>query len=213
MAYVYRHIRLDINQPFYIGVSTVNHRKGHKWARNFMWKDIVSKTAYEIEVLFDDISLEFAYEKEIEFIKLYGRLDLCTGTLCNLTNGGVGSNGLKQSKETVEKRMIQIRGRKAPWATGNPNFVKGRVVDVETRKRLGAAHKGIHITFTDKRLKADSEKRRPVLMYTLSGEFIKEFEGIGVASREMRLDCGAISKVANGKLKTTGNYIFKFKNI
>ena len=88
MACVYRHIRLDKNMPFYIGISKNNRRPYTKHGRNDYWNNIVNLTDYEVEILFDDIDEDFAKKKEIEFIKLYGRKDIGTGILCNLTDGG-----------------------------------------------------------------------------------------------------------------------------
>ena len=98
MAYLYRHIRLDKNEPFYIGIGLYNnnykyYRAYAKSKRNKHWRNIINITDYIVEILFDDLTIEEAYEKEIEFIKLYGRKDIGTGTLCNLTNGGDGSKG------------------------------------------------------------------------------------------------------------------------
>ena len=76
MAYVYRHIRLDKNEPFYIGVGSddVYKRANDTKGRNKIWYDITKKTDYEVEILFDNISWEDALSKEIEFIDLYKRM-------------------------------------------------------------------------------------------------------------------------------------------
>jgi hypothetical protein len=89
MAIVYRHIRVDKSEPFYIGISKHNVNRPYvPHPRNKIWSNIVSKTDYEVDILFDDIDWEAAKEKEIEFIKLYGRIDLGNGTLANHTLGG-----------------------------------------------------------------------------------------------------------------------------
>jgi hypothetical protein len=91
MAYVYRHIRVDKNEPFYIGISKRKRRAADISDRNNkIWRRIVAKTDYEVEVLFDDLTWDEAKEKEREFIGLYGRIDLGTGILANMTNGGDG---------------------------------------------------------------------------------------------------------------------------
>ena len=46
MACVYRHIRLDKNIPFYIGISTNNKRPYSKNGRNNYWKNIIAITDY-----------------------------------------------------------------------------------------------------------------------------------------------------------------------
>lgn len=62
MAYVYRHIRLDKNVPFYIGIGS-DEEGEYKRAycsiqngRNKYWNNIVAKTAYEVDIMVDGIS-------------------------------------------------------------------------------------------------------------------------------------------------------------
>lgn len=136
MAYVYRHIRKDTDQVFYIGIGTDSNGKytrAKSINRNRYWKRIASKTDYEVEILFDDISKEEAINKEIEFIQLYGRRDLGIGTLCNLTDGGEGV--VNMSEEGKEKLREIRRNTKMPQeqkdkyskmfkGSGNPNSSK-----------------------------------------------------------------------------------------
>jgi hypothetical protein len=88
MAIVYRHIRHDINKPFYIGIGRDEKRAYVKTKRNKEWNSIVSNTEYSVEILFDNLSNDEAYLKEKELIELYGRVDLGNGTLVNKTSGG-----------------------------------------------------------------------------------------------------------------------------
>ncbi len=126
MSYVYRHIRLDTNEVFYVGIgSDDNYQRskiiGH---RNKFWKNIINKTEYIIEIMLDNLTWRDACNKEIEFIKLYGRRDLNLGTLTNLTNGGEGSlgresprKGIKVSNETLEKMRLVSTGKKVSEET------------------------------------------------------------------------------------------------
>lgn len=114
MAYVYRHIRLDTNIPFYIGIGSDTNGKysrAHtKATRSKHWHNIIKKSGYEIEIIIDDISWQQAQEKEIEFISLYGRKDK-GGLLCNLTDGGGGTTGTLVSLETREKQRLKKLGK------------------------------------------------------------------------------------------------------
>jgi hypothetical protein len=97
MAYVYRHIRKDKNEPFYIGIGLTDdnfNRATAKAKRNNYWKNIVKVTDYTVQILFSDVSKEFALEKEKELIALYKRIS-DGGTLCNMTLGGEGTLGRK----------------------------------------------------------------------------------------------------------------------
>lgn len=145
MAYVYRHIRLDKNEPFYIGIgSDSNYYRAYQIKsdrRNNVWNKIASKTDIEIEIMLDDLTWEQACEKEREFISLYGRIDKSNGILANLTDGGDGTIGIivseenrkklsqrtkgennpmfgkSISKESIQKRLLKIKGRPA-WNKG-----------------------------------------------------------------------------------------------
>ena len=113
MAYLYRHIRLDKNEPFYIGVGGLDKFDNYNRAnirnhRNALWKNISNKTKFEVEILLDDLDTKTALEKEVEFITLYGRIDKGTGTLANMTDGGEGVTGrrYKHSEETKQKLSL-----------------------------------------------------------------------------------------------------------
>ena len=110
MAYLYRHIRLDTNEPFYIGIGSDDDfgRSRDKRSRNRFWKSIVAKTEYDIEIMMTDLTWDEACEKEIEFIKLYGKAHLKHGTLCNLTDGGEGTLGFKMPKSSVDRMVEKI---------------------------------------------------------------------------------------------------------
>ena len=118
MGYVYRHIRTDTGIPFYIGIG-IDCKGKHERAvshhgRNKHWKNIVEKSKYEIEIIFESDDYELIKSKEIEFISLYGRLDLKTGILCNMTDGGDGNLNYICSEETREKLRILNKGEKNP---------------------------------------------------------------------------------------------------
>jgi hypothetical protein len=114
MAYLYRHIRQDTNVPFYIGIgSEIDYGRAYdKSERSKHWKNIISITDYRIDIILDNLTWEEACQKEIEFIKLYGRKDKNEGTLCNFTDGGEGPYGRILSKETRQKISKSVSGVK-----------------------------------------------------------------------------------------------------
>lgn len=131
MALVYQHIREDKNEVFYIGISN-NKIRPYSKSRNKIWKRIVKKTSYRVEILYDDITMEEALRIEVDLILKYGRIDLNTGTLSNMTNGGEGTHGIigfwtgkKQPKEMIQKRIANSLGRKRPRQS---NSMKGLLV-------------------------------------------------------------------------------------
>jgi hypothetical protein len=118
MAIVYQHRRLDTNEIFYIGIGKSKRRLKSKFSRNTLWWNIVNKHNYYVEILYQDISWEEACTIETELIKKYGRIDLKTGILCNMTDGGDGLNnitdelrskiGLKKGFKHTEETKLKI---------------------------------------------------------------------------------------------------------
>lgn len=54
---------------------------------------------------------------------------------------------------------------------------------------------------------------KPVLQYDLQNKFIKEWVSMRKATASLGLHGGAITKVCQGKYKTTGGFIWKYKNV
>ena len=137
---VYRHIRLDKNEVFYIGIGN-EKRPYTKKSRNKYWHNIVNKTEYRVDILFDDLSWEEACEKETEFIKLYGRKDLGKGTLVNMSDGG----GCKwPSGDKNFRRLNPLNKDKNPmWEKKHTNpekcghrYWKGKEHSNETKEKI-----------------------------------------------------------------------------
>lgn len=55
-------------------------------------------------------------------------------------------------------------------------------------------------------------QKKAVLQFDKDGNFIKEWDSQGAASRELKLQQSKISEVCRGKRKTTGGFIWKYKN-
>lgn len=178
MAVVYRHIRLDKNEPFYIGIGEKKNRAHTKHGRNEFWNKIIKKTNYRIDILFDDLTWEEAQEKEKEFISIYGRRDLGTGILVNLTDGGENppkmfghkfNLGRKQSTTTRKKRSESMMGRtfseetiklKSDIAKKNgqkPSF-KGFNHSEETKKIMSEKKKDIIFSEETRKKLSDAKK-------------------------------------------------------
>lgn len=148
MAYVYRHIRLDKNEPFYIGVGSDNEykRANTRKGRNKIWNDIVNKSDFDVEILFDNISWEEALLKEVEFIGLYKRKSE-GGLLSNITLGGEGTLGLKHKEETKLKLSERFKGcTHSPEAIEKIRQTSKRPCSEEKKKKISLANKGHKMT-------------------------------------------------------------------
>lgn len=209
--YIYRHIRLDTNMPFYIGIGT-RYSKSKKYykrsqkrhGRNKFWKNISAKTEYRIDILFESNDYNLIKEKEVEFISLYGRRDLGLGTLVNLTNGGDHNSGYVPSLETKEK-LRQANLGKTYSKDIRDKVSKSSLEMWKQRKENGQTTN----TFID----AAIEKRKiKVYQYDKKDNFINEFDSLISAARSLgRESCANIAACCKGRRKTTYGYKWKYK--
>jgi hypothetical protein len=181
MAYVYKHIRPDIEEVFYVGVGTDTEGKYERayclWisSRNKHWREIVEEVGVgniRVEIMYDNLTIEQALEKERDLVSFYGRKNLNTGPLVNLTRGGeknaasirtegwinkiaASATGRQHSDDTKEKlRKIMLTRRDTPETKKKKAVTwKNRNHSEETKKKISEAKKG----------KSKSTVRRSVL--------------------------------------------------
>jgi len=158
--YLYKHIREDKNEVFYVGLGTKNKqdikyntytRAHNKIRRNKYWKNTVNKIVnYKIEIFLESDSYEEIKNKEIELISFYGRKDLGLGTLTNMTDGGDGQVDRFFSEETRKKISIGHIGKKMSLKNveklkkrliGNKNTFGKKLTD-EHKKKISESSKG-----------------------------------------------------------------------
>lgn len=230
MAYVYRHIRLDKNQPFYIGIGSdaFFHRANQTDGRSLLWNSIANKGGLLVEIIMDDISWYEACVKEIEFIALYGRINTKTGTLANLTDGGEGAVGRVITDEQ-RLRMVEAGNNRVytkEYKDWFKNLRKGvKQSEIQIRKRvqsfIAAGYKPTQET-RDKASKLMSDINmntgKPARMNTAfkgyveayrDGQLIGTYEGVVNCGKELGVQGGKISGVLLGNARHAKGYTFK----
>lgn len=227
MAYVYRHIRFDKNQPFYIGIGSDGEykRANEKTRRSELWKKITAKSDYIVEIIADDVSVKFAKEKEIEFIKLYGRIDKRTGTLCNMTDGGDGLNGYifteshkkklsdkakqkilsEEQKEKLRKYRLGIKNseearRKISLANKNKKNTLEQNIAASIRMKVNNPSKG--------KTGSDSYNFKGFIEAYKDGLLVGSYFGIYDAANKLNVAATKISAVLKERRNHTGGYTF-----
>lgn len=232
MAYVYRHIRLDKNEPFYIGIGTseyYNRAYRHK-NRSDLWKRIATKGGYEVEILMDNLSWEEAKEKEKEFIKLYGRIDKKTGCLANMTDGGDGAINAVISES--HRKAVAEANKKRVFTEEDRRKISerhtGRVKSEESRLKLSNSlknsekfkqacklnsekFKGFKHT-EETKLHLSKIKKIKVVQLDLNGDLIKVWDGASDVERELKIHSGNIAKCCKNKIKEAGGFKWQYYN-
>lgn len=161
MANVYTHTRLDKNEVFYVGIGSNDKslERAHRKHGTEYWERIVTKTLYRVDILFIGISWDEAVEIEKYLIKFYGRRDLRTGTLVNMTDGGEGTCGRIRPLHEIEKfsgenngsygKSWIKRGEETKFVKRelldeyfSEGWEKGRYIKQETKDKVSKGKKG-----------------------------------------------------------------------
>lgn len=213
---MYRHIRPDTNEVFYVGIGTKGEklcntfeneykRAFKKHSRNPYWQNVFLKCnrKIEVEILLESDDYDWLEKKEIEFIALYGRANLGVGTLVNLTDGGDGKRGCKQT-EDAKKRISEAH--------------KGKKHTEEHCERISKALTGQKRTPTQRARVSEAARKRPtikpVLQYDLDGNFIQEWPSVLAAAEGINIKVRYRSKIyrcCNGFHAHSSGYIWKWK--
>ncbi len=150
--YLYRHIRLDKNEPFYIGIGSKKDRNFTtitneyeraftKYKRNKRWQNITNKANYLVEIICESNDYSFIHDKEKEFILIH------KATLCNMTLGGEGTLGLEPWN----------KGKKI-WDTRiHPNI--GRTLSEETKRKKSESMKNSDNSWKGKKLPQETVEK------------------------------------------------------
>lgn len=180
--------------------------------RNTLWNEFYNSCAgnVKIKILFEFDNKKEAENKEIDLIKLYGRISDETGVLANIANGGAGG---KASRKIIEydKNGLFVR----VWKNG-----------VMAGKNYGITQSAIQIAISKKRSAGGSQWRyyddntkdlspingyvnnglHPVYQFDLLGNLIQKYDSVSDAARLLNVSDSSISGVAiNGKNRKTAH--------
>lgn len=114
--------------------------------------------------------------------------------------------GRKPTQETIEKIRKANTGKKCPakgfpkseeWKKKVSEKLKGRKFSQEHLEKLNIINK--------------ARSSKPILQYSLDGEFIKEWESISQIGRELNFCTGSICCYLKGKYKSSYGYDWRYK--
>ena len=165
--YVYQYLRekdsktASAGTPYYIG-------KGKGYRAYDKHTVTIPKDKSRIEIIAHKLFENEAHLLERKLISYYGRKDLGTGILINLTNGGDGPSGYKHTNEAKQKIAVAQKGKK------KKPFSK------EHRDKIGAKSKGRK--FSEEAI----QKMKNKVMSDTAKQKIAEFQKAKIVSKETK---------------------------
>lgn len=235
--YIYQHIRLDNEEVFYVGMGTKyeskflkkSYRRAFtKNSRNFLWKRIVKKYGYKVEILYEFTDKNECLEKETELINFYGRILEGTGNLCNMVSCNEeikkffrqeSAKASKLSRKKVYKYDLNgyfIEEYPSLGVAGTANNIQpSDIGDSIYGRKISAGG------FMWRFVKTDvipsyktflKQRAKKVDQYTLKGEYIKTWDSAGKAAKNIGVASSAIRNVLSGLTQSSGGYFWKYTN-
>ena len=204
--YTYAYLRED-KTPYYIGKGTGDRIYSTNRRNN------PPKDKSRIIFLKQNLTEEEAFRHEIYMIAVFGRKDLGTGILHNLTDGGDGASGAIKSEKTRKKLSEANKGKNNPnygkslseetkrkmsevhKGKNNPNY--GKSLSEETRRKMSEAHKGKTHSEEHKRKNSEAHKGK-----THSEETKKKLSEANIGKTLSEEHKRKMSEVQKGKIRS-----------
>ena len=133
--YTYAYLRED-KTPYYIGKGTGDRIYSTNRRVN------PPKDKSRVIYLKQNLTEEEAFRHEIYMIDVFGRKDLGTGILVNMTNGGEGVSGWVPSEETKMNISVANKGKTHSEESRKKMSEAKKNMSDETRRKMSEASKG-----------------------------------------------------------------------
>jgi group I intron endonuclease len=153
----------------------------------------------------------------------------------NIAAGGLGNTGVvwtEERKVTFKEKMSGANNHNynKPLSEETKQklskALKGRVISSETREKISQTMKGVSKSESTKAkmkeasknktikfLGSENKKSKSVDQFNLKNEFVKTFSCIREAADELQIQKTGICLCCQGKLKSSGNFIWRYHNI
>ena len=149
--YTYAYLRED-KTPYYIGKGTGKRI----YSTNKRIKPPKDKS--RIIYLKQNLTEAEAFKHEVYMIDVFGRKDLGTGILVNMTNGGEGASGWVPSEENKKNISDAKKNPSEETRKKMSDVQKGKILTEETRRKISVANKDKILSEEHKKKISDAQK-------------------------------------------------------
>lgn len=201
-GFVYSLNHPHTGEPRYIGwsVNPYNRWYAHisdsEKSYKVSWMRALKKEGLlPIMQIIDEVPLSESAFWEQHYISLYRSWGF---RLTNLTIGGDGTKGYKWTKENIEK-VKKSKIEKGSY------FIGAKKASI-TKRRNGDYARAAH------QMRAmQLAKVKPILQYSLKGDFIKEWKSTSIAAENLNISRDNISRCCTGEYGQTHGFQFRYK--
>ena len=130
-CYVYEWIRLDTNEPFYVGKGSGNRCYKLTREKNNHFNNIVKSIPVAVNILHDNLDEQTAFGLEIYYIWLYRDI-IGYESMCNINDGGEGCALCGENSYWY--------GKKRPEMSGENNPMNGKKRPEHSERMSGKNH-------------------------------------------------------------------------
>ncbi len=219
---VYLHIN-KVNRKVYVGITSMRVENRWREGKGYKKCEIMNRAILKYgwsnfeHIILCKTSKNRAIVLEKALIKLYKNKRMSY----NISGGGEGAGTVS---EYTREKLRQYKGEKSSMFGKHPSkeTIEKRI---STRRALGHYSKDTS-WLAPYRLRKGKESpmygrkpsentllahRKVILQFSLDGEFIREFNSIKEASKEISISKPAIVHCLKGKTKKAGGYKWKYK--
>ena len=151
--YVYEWIRLDTNEPFYVGMGHGKRCYQLTRGNNKHFNNIVKSIPVAVNILHDNLDRQIAFDLEVWYIREYRDI-IGYESICNINDGGEGNtlcgelNPMygKNPREGKTEEELKEWNRKISEnhadLSGKNHPMYGKHLSEETKRKLSEANKG-----------------------------------------------------------------------
>jgi hypothetical protein len=211
--YVYIHKRLTDGKVFYVGKG--KEKRAYSVRRSDWWKRVANKHGYIVEILFDNLSEQDAFQSEIDVI---AELRNFNTPLVNMTVGGTGASGYRWTDEAKRKQSIIRSGTKLTESHKKQisETLSGRPLTKEHSEKISKSNIGKksspeHIKNLQNSHKGNSVKCSNGMVFKSMKEAARWLKEL--FPTDMRIHASRISKCCNHVSKNFCGFTWEYEGV